>query len=201
MITATRTPASASSRRGAALRNGRRPRGAVRPGRRGTFDRSTPAFAHMNPWRVSEMIEFAAAAEHPHRLAPDQCFFGLRVVGIDLDDAALGLRDDLLGDDDDVAVEQCRQRSAIIAARSAERVTSPIPWTGRTSSPAGAVGEAARLRSGRVCDSLGQPGLRRARGSQGRRPLRAIGHDRRRHHATHAGALDLVCQKTRRPRR
>ena len=50
----------------------------------------------------------AAAAQHPYRLRLDELAARVAVVGIDLDDATLDLRHDLLGDHDAIAVLQRR---------------------------------------------------------------------------------------------
>ena len=50
--------------------------------------------------------EVAAAPEDPHRFVLDDGLVGERVVGVDRHQPALGLRDDLLGHDEHVAVEQ-----------------------------------------------------------------------------------------------
>ena len=54
--------------------------------------------------------EIATAPQDPHRLAGDDVAVAPRVVGIDRHQAALGLRHDLLGHDDDVAVAQRGRR-------------------------------------------------------------------------------------------
>ena len=63
-----------------------------------------PALAQTKPWTVSLMIEVAAATQDAHRLPLDERLVRERVVGIDGHEPVLGLRHDLLGDDDDVAV-------------------------------------------------------------------------------------------------
>ncbi len=63
-----------------------------------------PALAQTKPWMVSLMMRSPATAQDPHRLLLDEGLVGERVVGVDGHQAVLGLRHDLLGDDDDVAV-------------------------------------------------------------------------------------------------
>ena len=64
-----------------------------------------PAFADEAVLRLAD-DQVAAAAQHPHRLALDDRLVAERVVGVDRFEHALGLRDDLLRHDDDVAVAQ-----------------------------------------------------------------------------------------------
>ena len=82
----------------------------------GAFDASTPADAHTNPWCVSGDHERRARAHDARGLAEDHLQVTRVVSGGELDgrgrrldfveahDSPLGLRDDLLGDHDDVAV-------------------------------------------------------------------------------------------------
>ena len=68
--------------------------------------RSTPLLAHTNPWRVSVITRSPRRRRTRTGLVLDGCLVRQRVVGIDLDHTILGLADDLLGDDEHVAVEQ-----------------------------------------------------------------------------------------------
>ncbi len=52
--------------------------------------------------------ELAPSAQHPHRLPLDQRLVRQGIVGIDRHQPVLGLRHDLLGDHDDVAVDEGR---------------------------------------------------------------------------------------------
>ena len=83
--------------------------------------------------------EVAPAAQDPHRLGFDDGVVAARVVGVDRDQPALGLRHDLLRDDEDVAVAQAVRHargaaSAISPARSSPGWISPMPSTPTISS-------------------------------------------------------------------
>ena len=71
-----------------------------------TFERSMPAFAHTNPCAVSLMTRSPRRRRIAHRLRLDERPPRVAVVGIDRHEPALGLRHDLLGDDEAVAVER-----------------------------------------------------------------------------------------------
>ena len=109
----------------------------------GAFDASTPADAQTKPWVVSAMtsggrkrtiralsrridLEPTRIPVAGERSSP----LGRLDVG-EADDPALRLRDDLLRDDDDVAVLELG-RSAIRRARSSPGPISGRPSTGRT---------------------------------------------------------------------
>ena len=86
----------------------------------GVFERSTPALAQTKPCSVSAMIEVVAATPDGARLAQDH----LDVV-VGLLDAALGLGDDLLRDDDDVALGQAARALEGVAEQRREVVPRP----------------------------------------------------------------------------
>src|SRR5262249_24089564 len=119
--TATSTPTRArtASRTCRAERSASTGRSAARPA--STFETSTPAFAHTNPWRGSLVTRAPRRrgartrpgslsarppppAEPPDRLGPDGRPPRRAVVAVERHQAVLGLRDDLLGDDQAVAV-------------------------------------------------------------------------------------------------
>ena len=111
------------------------------------FEWSTPADAQTKPWRVSAITSAAARADDPRRLAEDH--LELRAgrspgpassrarsdgsTSVERDDPALGLRDGLLRDDDDVAVARASAAPAISAPRSSPSPISGRPSTGRIS--------------------------------------------------------------------
>ena len=117
-----------------------------RPARRPTLERSTPALAQTNPWRVSEIDQVAAPAEDAHRLGLDDAEPVGGVVGIDRHHAAFGLGHDLLGDHDHVAVGEFDARGdeageIVAPARSrparSTGITLRAPGAGSVTRPAG----------------------------------------------------------------
>ena len=103
-MTATRRRPCPRCRRGCGGPSGRCPRAAARHSPRSTFDRSMPALAHTKPCLVSLMMR----SPRRRRMRTDSASTsGLWLSGSSGSMAhqpALGLRHDLLGDDDDVAV-------------------------------------------------------------------------------------------------
>ena len=79
-----------------------------------TFDRSIAGVGADEPVLGLADDEVAAAAEDPHRLPLDDRLVRPGVVGVDPLELPLGLGDDLLGHDDDVAVGQ---RGVVAAGR------------------------------------------------------------------------------------
>ncbi len=90
-----------------------------------TLDRSTPALAHTKPWRVSVMSRLAAAAEDPHRFGQDQGLVATAGRRVHRDQPALGLGDDFLGHDHDVAVFQVGPRRIGAANEVSQLVPGP----------------------------------------------------------------------------
>ena len=75
----------------------------------------------MKPCRVSVTTRSPAASKHAHRFGFGEASLRVVVVVVDGDDATLSLRDDLLGDDDDVSALQAfdaRNNLAEAGARS-----------------------------------------------------------------------------------
>ena len=68
--------------------------------------------------------QVAPPAQDPHRLALDERLVAERIVGVDGDEAALGLGHDLLGDDHDVAVGEVGRRVGDQAGEVVARPTS-----------------------------------------------------------------------------
>ena len=126
-----------------------------------TLDRSMPALAQMNPCRGLADDEVAATAHDAHRLPLDQGGLGRRIVGVDGDEAPLGLGDHLLGDDEHVA---CAQVGPVAHGRrqGAGHHAGQI-GTGRDLADAGEGNEGDALRHGRR--SPPWPGRRPARRS------------------------------------
>ena len=97
-----------AARRGRASPNGRSRRAAARPSPASTFERSMPGV------RAHEAVpgladdEVAAPAHDAHRLRLDERAARVEIVGVERHEAALGLRHDLLGDDEAVAVGERR---------------------------------------------------------------------------------------------
>ena len=98
----------AAGRRGCAGPSGRGRRGSRAAVPVGHVGRSTPALAQTKPWRVSVMSRSPRRRRTRTDSASTRRDLGRRVVGVDGDQAALGLGDDLLGDHDHVAVGQGR---------------------------------------------------------------------------------------------
>ena len=108
----------------------------------GAFEWSTPAEAQTKPWRVSAMMNGGRArtiravsrrttsTSRGSRVAGELARPLRRLDVLDPHDAALGLRDRLLRDDDDVAVLELRARPAISAPRSSPASISGRPSTG-----------------------------------------------------------------------
>ena len=97
----------------------------------GVFERSTPALAQTKPCSVSAMTR----SSRRRRTARASRRITSRWSSVLLD-AALGLRDDLLGDDEHVAVLAVRRRDSTASprrpARSSPGRTSGIPARGTT---------------------------------------------------------------------
>ena len=117
ITTATRTPSAADSpaRSASALRSGSSGRSVRNPS--ATFEASTPALAQIEPVARLRDHEVVTAGNHAHRFGGDR---GCAILAGH--DPALGLRHDLLGDHDDVAVGGARlakrrgeQRDEVVA--------------------------------------------------------------------------------------
>ena len=133
-----------------------------------TFDRSTPALAHTKPCLVSLMMRSPRRRMIRTDSRLDDRLVAPRVGGVDLGHGALGLRHDLLGDDDDVAVAGGRARPpAIRPARSSPAAPRGCP---RSGTPRGDAH--ASTTSASACASAG------------------AAHDRGGHHAPDALGLD-----------
>ena len=143
-----------------------------------TFDASTPALAHTKPWRVRPMTHAALHAQDLGRLAQhdldlarvavpalgerDRLGAGLDVAQVD--DATLGLGDDLLGHDQHVpGVRAPASGSPAASARQASTIRPP------RSSPGSDLGQ-LRQRDGEQATAPCRSSRRRRRRSrQGRR--------------------------------
>ena len=148
--------------------------------------------AHTKPCCVSLMTR----SPRRRRTRTDSCFdhrlVAQRVVGVDRDQPALGLRHDLLGHDDDVAVEQLARRSAISAGELVARPDLGHALDGEDLE--------SRHRSTAALSTVTRAERRRDLGAA---------HDGRGHDAPHALGLDvgrqggvgLVDHQRRRPRR
>ena len=164
ITTAGATPVSSRRRRAQRARRARRGRaGAARPGSSpGTFEASTPALAHTKPWCVTQISTPRSARRISRDSSSTTCTWrgSLPTLGGELAargrrrhlaeraHPALGLRDDLVGDRDDVAVAQRRlvaRAGAISAARSVPGAISGRPSSAAARS-APAVHELAAAR-------------------------------------------------------
>ena len=127
-----------AGRRGCGGPSGRSRPAAARPSPRSTFDRSMPALAQTKPCLVSLMMR----SPRRRRMRTDSCstsrLWRQRIVGVDRDEPALGLRHDLLGDDERRRRRGVQRRigiaivviaSAMRSARSSPGWTSPMPST------------------------------------------------------------------------
>ncbi len=117
-------------RRGAGGPSGRESIGRSAASPRCTLERSTPLLAHTKPWRVSVMTRSPRRRSDPHRFVLDDALVRQRIVGVDGHEAALGLRDDLLGHDEDVAVGE---RDRWVGHRTPPRRCRPVESPGRIS--------------------------------------------------------------------
>ena len=170
---------------------GRCRRGAARPEPSSTFERSMPALAHTKPCSVSLMIR----SPRRRRTRRDSCSMSaasrVEVVGIERDEAALGLRDDLLRHDDAVAVERAVCPARWPRRRSGRRAGSP----GRTSGiPAIGVMTSPVLIRTRSRDGV-EGVARQRRGDAG------VGHQRVGDDRAHAVASTSAARGARRRRR
>ncbi len=186
----TRSPpprrrAGPGARRGSAGPSGRSPSGSSAAQPRSTFDRSMPALAQTKPCRVSVMTRSPRRRSDPHRLRLDEPLWDSGSSGSTATSAALGLRDDLLRDHEDVAVAAAVRTAApstaaaMASASTSSGRISPMPSTPQISN--------------RLIDPDRHLG-------EGRRPRSGDAHDRVGDDAPHPGRFHVVAQR-RRPRR
>ena len=128
-----------------------------------TFDRSTPAFAHTKPWRVSLMMRSPRRRSDAHRLRLDERAAGAEIGRVERHEPALGLRHDLLGDDEAVAVGERRVLRVAPPSTISSASTSPARTSGMPST--GMIGERGPRSSG----DGGERVRARARPRRGRR--------------------------------
>ena len=180
----------------------------------GAFEASTPAEAQTKPWRVSAITSGGRDADDARRTRAGSPRPGAgraspassrarsrRLDLVEPHDAALGLRDDLLRDDDDVAVLEpagASAASASSAPRSSPSSTSGRPSSGMTrmlaSREAGDADAGVRLVAPvHVHDHGGHP-LERARARERAGVERAAGDEP-------AGELERELLRARRRRR
>ena len=139
-----------------------------------------PALAHTKPWLVSLMIRSPRRRRMRTDSRSTSGLWRQRVVGIDGHEAVLGLRHDLLGDHDDVAVGERG-----VGAGSGGVGDDPGQVV-----PGRDLADAVEAEDGEPAHRLGlhAHGAQRGAGEGGGRLGAA--HDRRRHHAAHALGLD-----------